>query len=171
MAMTVSSPEPRLGSRILSIAEVCDAVASLLNAATLSRPATAVREYLPRFDLADLADLGDAIKLSVTPGESFTTTRISRQSWQRDVQVRVTAISQLGGDPYEEQIDGLMAFVEEVRAAIEASELADEETWKGEGRQSLIAVSIEADPILDLAGLEQMRQFASALTVTYRVID
>lgn len=168
MAMTVSSPEPRLGSRILSIAEVCDAVASLLNTATLSRPATAVREYLPRFDLADL---GDAIKLSVTPGESFTTTRISRHSWQRDVQVRVTAISQLGGDPYEEQIDGLMAFVEEVRAAIEASELADEETWKGEGRQSLIAVSIEADPILDLAGLEQMRQFASALTVTYRVID
>lgn len=168
MAMTVTASEPRLGARILSVAEVCDAVASLLNAATLSRPATAVREYLPRFDLADL---GDAIKLSVTPGESFTTTRISRASWQRDVQVRVTAIATLGGDPYEEEIDALMAFVEEVRAAIEASALSDEDTWKGQGRQALVAVSIEADPLLDLAGLEQMRQFASSLTVTYRVID
>lgn len=168
MALLVRASEPRLGSRILSIAEVCDAVAALLNAATLSQPATAVREYLPRFDLADL---GDRIKLSVTPGESFTTTRVSRSSWQRDLQVRVTAIATLGGDPYEEQIDGLMAFVEEVRAALEASELGDEETWKGEGRQALAAVSIEADPILDLAGLEQMRQFASSLTVVYRVID
>jgi hypothetical protein len=169
MALILQAPEPRLGARILSIAEVCDAVAAVLNASTLSLPAVAVREYLPRFDLADL---GDRIKLSVTPGETFITTRSARGAWQRDLAVRVTAIATLGEDPYEERIDELMGFVEQVRSALEAVALPDSETWKGQPRRApLVAVSIEADPILDAAMLEQMRQFTSAIVVTYRVTD
>ncbi len=168
MAQVVTATEPRLGARILSVAECADAVTLMLNAASFSRPFVAVREWLPRFDLADL---GDRIKVIVTAGDGYLTTRVGRDSWQRDPQVRVVICALLGDEPYDAEIDGLMAFVEEVRGLLSHATLPEPETWKGQGRSPLRAVSIENEPVVSTETLETMRQFTSVLTVTFRVID
>jgi hypothetical protein len=64
-----------------------------------------------------------------------------------------------------------MAFIEEVRDLLSQDVLPDSETWKGQDRAPLRAVSIENEPVIDTDTLEQMRQFTSVLTVTYRVMD
>ncbi len=167
MAQIVTAPEPRLGGRILSVAEVCDAVLSAVNTATLSQPFVAVRQYLPKFDLADAGDL----LVFVTPGGSYTTTRVSRDAWQRDPQATIVIVKRLESEPYDYEIDGLMAFVEEVRALLGTVRLPEHETWKGQRRPLLQAQTIENDPVVSVETLETMRQFTSVLTVTYRVID
>jgi len=77
----------------------------------------------------------------------------------------------LGGGPFDDENDGLMAFIEEVRDLLSQDVLPDSETWKGQDRAPLRAVSIENEPVIDTDTLEQMRQFTSVLTVTYRVMD
>lgn len=167
MAQIVTAPEPRLGGRILSVAEVCDAVASALHAASLSQAFVAVRQYLPKFDLADAGDL----LVFVTPGNSYTTTRVSRDGWQRDPQVAVVIVKRLETEPYDGECDELMAFVEEVRALLGSVRLPEHETWKGQTRPLLQASTIEQDPVISTEALETMRQFTSVLTITYRIID
>lgn len=168
MAQVVTAVEPRLGARILSVAECADAVAAMLNSASLSKPFIALREWLPRFDLADL---GDRIKVIVTAGDGYLTTRISRDAWQREPQVRVIVCARVGDEPYDAEIDGLMAFVEEVRDMLSHATLPESETWKGQRRMPLRAATIENEPVLSTETLETMRQFTSVLTVTFRVID
>jgi hypothetical protein len=168
MAQIVTAPEPRLGARILSVAECADAVLLMLKSASLSKPFNSVREWLPRFDLADL---GDAIKVIVTAGDGYVTTRLARDLWQREPQVRIVVCARLGEEPYDDEIDGLMAFVEEIRDLLSYSQLPDAETWKGQRRPALRAVLIENEPVLATDTLEQMRQFTSVLTVTFRVME
>ena len=172
MAQVVTAAEPRLGYRILSVAEIADAVVELLHGASLSKPFIAKREWLPRFDLADLALLeGTRVKVSVMAGDGYTTSRLSRDAWQREPQIRVVICADVGDEPYDEEVDRLMAFVEEVRDLLSQDVLPDSETWKGQRRAPLRAVSIENEPVVSLETLEQMRQFTSVLNVTYRVMD
>lgn len=168
MAQVVTAAEPRLGYRLLSVAEIADAVVQLLHGASLSRQFVAKREWLPRFDLADL---GTETKVIVTSGDGYTTARLGRDSWQREPSIRVVVCALLGEEPYDEEIDALMAFIEEVRDLLSQDVLPDSETWKGQDRAPLRAVAIENEPVIDTDTLEQMRQFTSVLTVTYRVMD
>jgi hypothetical protein len=168
MAQVVTAAEPRLGARILSVAECADAVTAALNAASFSKPFLAVREWLPRFDLADL---GDRVKVIVTAGDGYLTTRVGRDAWQREPQVRIVVCARVGDEPYDAEVDGLMGFVEEVRDMLAHVALPETETWKGQRRAPLRAVSIENEPVVSTETLETMRQFTSVLTVTFRVID
>jgi hypothetical protein len=168
MARIVTAPEPRLGARILSVAECADAVLLMLQSASLSKQFNAVREWLPRFDLADL---GFDVKVIVTAGDGYVTTRIARDSWQREPQIRIVVCARLGEEPYDDEIDGLMSFVEEIRHLMSYERLPDAETWKGQRRPHLRAVLIENEPVLATDTLEQMRQFTSVLTVTFRVME
>lgn len=167
MAQVVTAAEPRMGARILSAAEVADAVVDLLDVSSLSRVFRPLRTYLPRFDLADAGDL----LVFVTPGASYTTTRLSRGSWQRDPQVQVVIVKRLAQEPYDAECDDLMEFVEEVRVLLATADLPDHETWRGGERPLLRAQTIENEPVFSPETLETMRQFTSVLTVTYRVID
>ena len=167
MAQIVTAVEPRMGERILSVAEIVDAVVDLLHVSSLSIPFVPMRTYLPRFDLADAGDL----MVFVQPGSTYTTTRLARGSWQRDPQVQIVVVRRLKSDPYDAECDDLMAFVEELRMLLATADLADHETWRGGSRPLLRAQTIDNDPVVSVETLETMRQFTSVLTVTYRVID
>lgn len=167
MAQVVTAAEPRMGARILSVAEIADAVVDLLEVSSLSIPFVPMRTYLPRFDLADAGKL----LVFVQPGSTYATTRLARGSWQRDPQVQVVVVRRLATDPYDAECDDLMAFVEELRMLLATADLADHETWRGTPRPLLRAQTIDNDPVVSVETLETMRQFTSVLTITYRVID
>lgn len=165
-ALPTTAPEPRLGERIVSLADVCQAAVELLHGASLSRPFIARREWLPVFDLAEL---GTETKVAVTAGDGYQTTRISRTSWQREPQIRVLVFGALQGDAIEDQVDALMSFVEEVRDLFAFADLRLDASV--ECPPVLRAIAIESDPPLSAEALEQLRQFSSVLTITYRVHD
>jgi hypothetical protein len=165
MAVPVTAPEPLLGQRILSLAEVADAAVELLHGASLSRPFIAKREWLPRFDLEEI---GTQTKVVVSSGDTYATTRIARGVWQREPEIRITILGLLADEDYDGEIDALMAFVEEVRCLLQFADLKIDSLPCG---NALRSVAIDADPPLSLDALEQLRQFTAVLSVTYRVHD
>lgn len=167
MTAPAYAAEPILGTRIVSLADVAAACVELLHASTLSRPFIAKREWLPRFDLSDL---GTELKVCVTAGDSYSVTRTSRTSWNRDPEIRILIIGTLGAEPFDDQIDELMSFVEEVRTLFATGEV-DLAASMGCSAVSLRATAIESDPPISLEALEQLRQFTSVLTITFRVFD
>lgn len=167
MSVPAIAAEPILGRRIVSLADVAEGCVSLLHSSSLSRPFVAVREWLPRFDLADL---GTDVKVCVTAGDSYAVTRTSRTSWNRDPEIRVVIIGALTSEPYDDQIDSLMAFVEEVRTVF-ATAYVDLAETMGCDAVRVQATSIESDPPLSIEALEQLRQFTSVLSITFRVFD
>jgi hypothetical protein len=165
-APLVTAPEPRLGSRIVSLAEIADAAVELLHGASLSRPFIARREWLPRFDLAEV---GTETKVSVSAGDTYTSTRLARDLWQRDPEIRVTILGLLADEPFDAEVDALMAFVEEVRDLFSFADLPMDSAISCGA--NLRAIAIDADPPLSFDALEQLRQFTAVLSITYRVHD
>lgn len=138
--------------------DIADAVVATLSAATFSQPVTAERAYLPRYDLADMQDL----RVTVVPKE-MTTTTASRGAASRDVTLDVAVQKKLG-DPASAQAeqDVLMGLSEEIAEHLRTVALA--------GQPGAKWVRTEHTAIYATEHLEQMRQFTSVVTLTYRVM-
>lgn len=141
---------------------VADAVVTLLNAAsdagTFSQEFRAERLYVPVYQLADEVRL---LKVTVL-ARGQTHERADRGNllacaYLVDVGVQKRVPGLDWGDKTE--LDALMGL---------AQELADY-LWKTPlSSPSVKAFAIENDPAYDPAHLEELRQFTSVLTVTYR---
>lgn len=141
------------------IIEIADALVWELNAATFSRKFTAERCYQPTFDLPDLQTL----KVTVVPkGISPMAGEGSRGAMQHDYQVHVAVQKKLAttGDEQKAELDALMLFVEEIAKHLERNRLGACEDAKW--------VTQELDPVFLPEHLEELRQFTSVLTLTYR---
>jgi hypothetical protein len=137
------------------IVDIADALAEALNGHEFSVEFEAVREYRPVLDLPDMKTL----RVSVVP-KGVVMVPADRSRVQHDVEVDVLVQKKLdAGDSTE--LDALMSFVEEIAGFLKFKRL-----------ESVAASWVKTvnEPIFAPDHLEQLRQFTSVLTVTYRLV-
>ena len=141
------------------IVAIADAVVETLNAGKFRQAFTARRYYRPVFDLAQMHEL----HVSVVP-KAIEASPGTRSQTQRDYAIDVAVqkkVAKAEGEASAE-IDALMGLVEETADHLRFKRL--------EGYPVAAWVRTQNDPIYAAEHLEQMRQFTSVLTVTYRVL-
>lgn len=138
------------------ITDIADAVVTELNGHTFSQAFTAVRHYRPLFNLADMQSL----HVTVVP-KAVSVERLDRTSHQEDYQVDV-AVQKKVDAVDNTTLDPLTALVQEVADFLRGRRLA--------GLPAAICVADRNEPIYAPEHLDDLRQFTSVLTFTYRVV-
>ena len=138
-----------------TITDIADAVVQELNAGSWSLPLSAERHYRPLFDLADMA----ALHVTVVPKGVV----VERADWSRsqfDYQVDV-AVQKKVAAVDNATLDPLTALVQEVADFLRGRRLA--------ALPAAMCVAVRNEPIYAPEHLDELRQFTSVLTFTYRV--
>ncbi len=137
-----------------TVIAIADAVVTVLNAGGFAQPFTAMRLYRPQFELKDMGTL----HVTVVP-RGLVIQTASRGIDQHDYQIDVAVQKRLASEDAAE-IDSLMALVEQIadRFRHKVLETDPEACW----------VKSENAPLYAPEHLEQLRQFTSVLTLTYR---
>ncbi len=138
------------------VTDVADAVVAELNAKPFSQPFEAKRTYLPQFDLAQMKDL----HVTVVP-KAVTILPASRAQNQHDVAIDV-AVQKKVDKTDNTEIDALMGLVDEIADRFRLKRL---DSYPG-----AVWSKTEQQPIYSQEHLDQMRQFTSVLTFTFRVV-
>lgn len=135
--------------------QVTDAVVAALNGRPFSQPITALRHYLPRFDLAEMKDL----HISVVP-KGIEVAQAARDKGAFDYRVDVAVQKKMASDSAAE-IDSLLALVEEVAEAFRGKRLPN--------MPAAAWIKTEHAPIYAPDHMQELRQFTSVMTLTFRV--
>ncbi len=138
------------------IAGIADAVVADLNAGGFSQPLEASRCYLPRFDLAEMKDL----HVTVVP-RGVAITAGTRNHNQHDYQIDIAVQKKLAAMDNSE-IDALVGVVDEIADHFRMKRL--------DSLRAAVWVKTQHEPIYALEHLDQMRQFTSVLTLTFRMM-
>ena len=138
------------------ITDIAAAVAAEINAGSFSQPVSATREYLPAFELADMQTL----RVTVVP-KSVTTLPGGRAHNQYDYAIDVAVQKKLDAADNTE-IDELMTLVDELADHLRFKRLTDypNAAW----------LKTENQPVYAQEHLQELRQFTSILTFTFRVM-
>ncbi len=137
-----------------TIVQIADAVVAELNAAAFSLGFTAERHYLPKFELSELTTL----RVSVVPRE-IASTSLDRNRDSFDYLIDVAVQKKV--DPSVENLDALMALVEEIADHFRSEPLV--------GLPQARCTEVKNAPVYALEHLDEFRQFTSVLTLTFRV--
>ena len=138
-------------------AELASALVDDLNAAVFSRPFTAVRAYLPLYDLGEMEILHVTV---VVAGR--TVMPISRRQLQIDHRLDIAVQQKLAvEDPLA--CDPLLALVADI-----ADHLSRHTLPSAAGIVAGTWVKTEHEPLVDPGHLHELRQFTSIISVTYR---
>jgi len=142
-----------------AIIDIADAVVAELNDHAFSQAVTAQRLYRPVFELPDMKTL----HVSVVP-KGVEMQGASRTLIQHDYQIDVGVQKKLPTSPSGDnaEIDTLMALVEEVADFFRQRRL--------QAMPNVVWVKTENQPVYSPEHLEQLRQFTSVLTLTFRVL-
>jgi hypothetical protein len=136
------------------IVAIADAVTAELNGTTFSQPIVAQRHYLPTFDLQAMTDL----KVTVVPrGISSESLDRSRDSFDYRIDVAIQKKTKV----QVEFIDPLMQLVEEIADHFRSNPLS---SYPGAR-----CMNIENTPVFAPDHLQELRQFTSVLTLTFRL--
>ena len=138
------------------ITDIADAVAAEINAGSFSQPVDAKREYLPHFDLEDMQTL----RVTVVP-KSVTTLPGGRGHNQHDYAIDV-AVQQKLQTADNTEIDALMLLVDEIGDHFRFKRLSS--------YPNAMWLKTENQPVYAQEHLQEMRQFTSVLTLTFRVM-
>ena len=138
------------------ITDIADAVAAEINAGSFSQPVSATREYLPAFELADMQQL----RVTVVP-KSLTTLPGGRAHNQHDFAIDVAVQKKLDTADNSE-IDDLMTLVDELADHLRFKRLTD--------YPNAVWLKTENQPVYAQEHLQELRQFTSILTFTFRVM-
>lgn len=138
------------------ITDIADAVAAEINAGSFSQPVSATREYLPAFELADM----QMLRVTVVP-KSVTTLPGGRAHNQYDYAIDVAVQKKLDAADNTE-IDELMTLVDELADHLRFKRLTDypNAAW----------LKTENQPVYAQEHLQELRQFTSILTFTFRLM-
>jgi len=136
------------------ITDIADAVVAELNAAEFSQPFEAQRRYLPRFDLAEMKD----VHVTVVP-KGATVLSGSRAHHQHDYEIDVAVQKKTAADA---DVDPLMGLVEEIADHFRGKRL--------EAMSNVAWAGTAHSPIYAPEHLEQLGQFTSVLTFTFRTM-
>ena len=147
----------------MSIAvDIADAVVATLNGHDFGTAFTAERHYIPQYELAEMQTL----RVTVVAKE-MTTSTASRGAASRDVTVDVAVQQKLDapGSPATEKAatDALMDLSEAIADHLRITPLIGQSIAKW--------LRTEHTAIYAPEHLEQMRQFTSVATLTYRVMQ
>ena len=136
------------------IVDIADALTEALNSKEFSVEFEAARDYRPVLELQDMK----ALHVSVVP-KGVTMAPADRSRVQHDVEVDVLVQKKLDAGDADE-LDALMSLVEEIAGFLKFKRL-----------ESVGALWVKTvnEPIFAPDHIEQLRQFTSVLTVTYRV--
>jgi len=137
------------------ITDIAEAVKEDLNAGSFSQPFTAERHYQPLFELKDMKTL----KVSVVPN-GITVNPLGRGQNQYDVKIDVAVMKKFSKDDAAE-LDPLMLLVEEIADHFRLKRLA--------GYAGAMWIRTENVPVYAQEHMEQLRQFTSVLTFTFRM--
>jgi hypothetical protein len=146
------------------ITDIADAVVEELNGHTFSQSFEAQRHYRPLVTLPEMASL----HVSVVP-KAVSIERLDRTSHQEDYQVDV-AIQKKVDAVDNTTLDPLTALVQEVADFLRDLRLSEVWTRSGAALPSAICVAVRNEPIYAPEHLDDLRQFTSVLTLTYRVV-
>ena len=138
-----------------NVANIADSIVAELNAGSFSQSFTAERHYRPLFDLADMKTL----RVSVVPrGQIVNPGSRTRNAFDYSVDVAVQKKLDAGDNA---EFDPLLSLVEEVADHFRLKRLASfpEAIW----------IRTANEPIYATEHLDELRQFTSVLTLTYRV--
>jgi len=136
------------------ILDIADAVVDQLNATPFSQPLTAERHYQPRFELSEMTEL----KVSVVP-RSLASKSLDRNRDSFDYLIDVAV--QKKTDMTQAALDALMALVEEITNHFRMQKLA--------GYPAARCTEVKNEPVYALEHLDELRQFTSVITLTFRV--
>ena len=137
------------------VLNIADAVVAELNAATLSQPLQAARLFVPNFELQDM----QALRVSVVPRELHVRALDrARNSYEAEIDLAVQKKFSKG-DAVE--IDPLVSLVEEIGDLFRLKRLSSFPGAMWVGTQHQVLYSQEH--------WDQLRQFTSLLTLTFRV--
>lgn len=138
------------------VVDVAQAVTEELNAASLSQQLEAKRLYVPTFDLPEM----NTLHVSVAPS-GVTVAKADRARNTHDVRVDV-AVQKKFESGENAELDPLMNLVEEIADFFRLRRLASYPNahW----------VKTENDPVYSQEHFDQLRQFTSVLTFTFRVV-
>ena len=138
------------------VTDVADAVTAELNGHAFSQPFTAERQYLPVFELPEMKTL----HVTVVP-KGMIVTQIARNRCAYDVQVDVAAQKKFDtGDSAE--LDPLMGLAEEIADFFRFKTLP--------GPLGAAWTKTEHTALYAQEHMDQLRQFTSVLTLTFRVM-
>lgn len=138
------------------ISDIAAAVVSEINAAELSQPVTAERTFLPVFDLEDMQDL----HVTIVP-RGVTTLPGGRGHNQHDYAIDIAVQKKLDAVSNAE-VDTLLGLVQELADLFRFKRLTDapNAAW----------LKTENVPVYSPEHLEQLRQFTSVITITFRIM-
>ena len=139
-----------------TVLNVADAVVAQLNTASLSQPVVAERLYVPNFDLQDMQDL----RVTVVPRELHVRSLDrGRNNYEAEIDLAVQKKFKKGD---ADEIDPLVAFVEEIADLFRLKRLTSfpGAIWSRTDHQVLYSQE----------HWDQLRQFTSLLTLTFRVM-
>jgi hypothetical protein len=137
------------------VVDVAQAVTEELNGGSFSQGFTAERHYQPVFELPDMKTL----HVTVVP-RAITIATLDRGRCQHDVQIDVAVQKKFGSDAPVE-IDPLMDLVQEIADFFRQRRLA--------GCPTAVWVKTENAPLYAQEHMNEMRQFTSVLTFSFRI--
>ncbi len=141
---------------LAKIIKIADAIVAELTAATFSESFTPVSSYQPTYDLEDMKDL---VVTVVPRGQTSSLASRASDLVEYSVDVAIQKKIATHGD-----IEPLMELVREIADFLNRRRLpapSNDVTWIGTAN----------DPVFGPGHLEQLRQFTSVLTVTYRAAE
>lgn len=138
------------------ISDIADAVVAGINEAELSQSVTAARTFLPVFDLEDMQDLHVTV---VQRG--VTTPPGGRGHNQHDYAIDIAVQKKLDAVSNAE-VDTLLGLVQELADLFRFKRLTEPPyaAW----------LNTENVPVYSPEHLEQLRQFTSVITITFRIM-
>ena len=133
--------------------DIADAVTTELNGADFGRPFTAVRRYVPLFELSEM----DVLHVTVVP-RGTDAELVDRARVQQDYQIDVGVQQRIDPDKPEE-VDPLLTLVQQI---------GDHFTGMQISEPRATCIRVENRPVYDPEHLSRLRQLTSVLTLTFR---
>jgi hypothetical protein len=138
-----------------NIVAIADAITAELNGNSFSQPFTAQRQYLPIYDLRSMSDL----KVTVVP-KGVTSSSLDRSRDNFDYQVDVGIQKKVPNQVAT--IDALMLLVEQIGDYFRGNRLSSYPNAR--------FMNVENSLLYAPDHLQEMLQFTSVLTLTYRLV-
>lgn len=135
------------------VIRIAEALVADINAASWSQSFTAVRSYLPRFDLGDLATLRVTV-VAIDLAREPLARSIEKGAYRIDVGVQKRLASERAAE-----IDPLMYLVQEITDFVYLKPLASYD--------AAFCVAMENKPLFDLEHMRKSRVFTSVLSFNF----
>lgn len=139
------------------IIDIAEAVKAALNAASLSQPLTATREYVPVYELTDL----DTLRVTVVPRE-LSATALSRRDDDFRYMIDIGIQQRFEPPLNPADLDARMLLVEEIVDLFRSKRLT--------GYTAAMCVQVENPPIFSPEHIDQYRTFTSVVRLTFQVV-